>query len=389
MIYRSWMAVASLIFFSAVASCNSSGTRGGGTSGVGDSAGARGTTSTSRPTNTGGMGTGSGGGTASTSASIAMDGGAPAVRIVGRYDSAAQGPKFDWSGTSIHARFTGTAVSINLEGSGSEYAVLVDGTDKGKVVLNGSHTYLLATGLSNATHEIVVWRRSEASFGVDQFRGFTFDGGGALQSPPAPLGRRIEVVGDSFTCGYGNEGTLGCTFSASTENNYLAYAAVAARTVNAELSTVAWSGRGMWRNYGATTASPDAMPTLYDFAVTGSKTAWDFSKFIPDVVAIYLGINDSSTHGDPGQPYVDAYVAFVKHVRAKYPDAWVLCVDPGLASDIQAVVTAVKAGGDNKIDTVNIDSTAGGLGCDYHPNTVKDAEMGQKLATKLKSLLAW
>jgi lysophospholipase L1-like esterase len=359
----------------------------GGATGTGGKTGAGGTTGSGGATGAGGT-TGTGGATGA--GGTLTDGGTSGVRVVGRYDdSDANGPKFDWSGVSVLGRFTGTSVSVNLDSNGSEYAVFVDGVEKTKIVTSGNKTYPIATGLAAGTHDVMIWRRSEAMFGVTQFLGFKLDATGSLLAPPAALGRRIEVVGDSYTCGYGNEGTLGCTFNASTENDYLAYASVAARAVNAELSTVAWSGRGMWRNYGATTASPDAMPTLYDFAVTATQTPWTFSKFVPDVVVIYLGINDSSTHGDPGQPYVDAYVAFVKHVRSKYANAWILCIDPGLATDIASVLSTVKTGGDNKIDSVNIDSSAGGVGCDYHPNTVKDADMGQKLATKLKQMMGW
>jgi lysophospholipase L1-like esterase len=321
--------------------------------------------------------------------------GTPGVRLVGRYDeSDPLGPQFDWPGVSIHANFKGTGVSIDLgeTGGASEYAVFVDGQEQPKVVASkgARAVYPIATGLPDAVHEVLVWRRSEQLVGLGQFYGFKLDAGGTLLAPPVAKSRRIEVVGDSYTCGYGDEGAPGCTFSSATESNYKAYASVAARALDADLSTVAFSGKGMYRNYNDTGAGTDTMPDLYDYASITLQSPWDTKKFLPDVVVIYLGTNDSSTHGDPGQPYVDAYVSFVKHVRSNYANAWILCVIPtNLTADIANVLSAIKAGGDTKIDSVSIDSTAGGVGCDYHPDVVKQADMGQKLTTKLKALLSW
>ena len=99
----------------------------------------------------------------------------------------------------------------------------------------------IAQGLAAGTHVVELYRRTEASQGEAQFLGFDF-GSGKLLSPPAAKARRIELVGDSISCGYGDEGAnQSCPFTADTENHYLSYGALAARAVDAELITVAWS----------------------------------------------------------------------------------------------------------------------------------------------------
>ena len=345
----------------------------------------------------GGVGDGGdGGGTDGTVA--APDGGAdaapvrPGVRFVGRYDTLDGGAtRFEWPGVSLHARFTGRGVGLDLSDTGgSELAVFVDGSEHPKIVATaGRKTYAVA-GLDAGTHELLVWRRSESFVGLTQFHGVALDDGGALLSPPAPLTRRIEIVGDSLTCGYGNEGAPGCNFTSGTENNYLAYGSVAARLVNAELSTVAWSGLGMYRNYNDVDASAKPLPYFYDDALPTNGAKWDFSKFVPDVVVINLGTNDSSTHGDPGQPFVDAYIAFVKRVRAKYPSAFIACIDAssGVTADIANVVAAIKGGGDSKIEAIAI-TGQNGQGCDGHPNVASDQAMGQSLAGELRRIMGW
>lgn len=47
--------------------------------------------------------------------------------------------------------------------------------------------------------------RSEAQNGTTQFLGYDF-GGGVLLAPPARKARRLEIIGDSVSSGYGVEG---------------------------------------------------------------------------------------------------------------------------------------------------------------------------------------
>ena len=110
---------------------------------------------------------------------------------------------------------------------------------------------------------------------------------GELLAPP-PVTRRMEVIGDSITAGYGNEGVAPCGFSAETENHYLTYASVAARTVGAELHTIAWSGKGMVYNFGDDTFQP--LPELYDRTIASEDAGWSF-EWQPDVVAVNLRAN--------------------------------------------------------------------------------------------------
>ena len=68
-----------------------------------------------------------------------------------------------------------------------------------------------------------------------------------------PSGRKIEIVADSTATGYGIEGPdQYCGFSADTENHYIAYPALAARAVNAEVNTIGWSGIGVFRDNDCT-----------------------------------------------------------------------------------------------------------------------------------------
>ncbi len=78
--------------------------------------------------------------------------------------------------------------------------------------------YPLASGLSKGRKDIKVARRTEAEFGSTTFGGFLADG--EISSPPPPNNRKIEWIGDSITCGAGNEGKVPCAFSGATENSF-------------------------------------------------------------------------------------------------------------------------------------------------------------------------
>ncbi|MGZ3475408.1 MAG: SGNH/GDSL hydrolase family protein [Polyangiales bacterium] len=324
-----------------------------------------------------------------TDTSMPADAGPPAVRLVGRFTDKNE---FAWTGSHAIARFDGTGARVKLNaGTNEQFQIVVDGkpTDVLKPT-GGSKVYPVATGLSAGVHEVIVWRRTEAFFGVTTYEGFEFDG---TLLPPAPApAHRIEIVGDSITCGYGDEGAgPSCPFTADTENHYLTYGAVAARNLDADLVATCWSGIGMYRDYG--TSTTDQMPVRYLRTLPESATStWDFSKYVPHAVVINLGTNDFAK-GDPGMPYQTAYLSFVRNVRKNYPSAYILAIIPvsGAKKYIDAVVSTLSGEGDKNVGSLSFSpiAPADGWGCDYHPTVASHAKMGAELTTALKSKLGW
>lgn len=376
---------------------------------AGASAGGRVTSATGgQSSGSGGTGPGGGGSGGQTSENGGSNSGgagtggtAPAVvRVVGRTDGNAAAPRFEWSGVSIQARFRGTSVAADIDGGDNNYfEIVVDGQVEPKVATtSGRQKVDLVTGLPDSVHDLVMWRRTEADdFAPTQFFGLDF-GGGTLLAMPEPS-HKIEVIGDSITCGYGDEGAgPNCPFSFDQENNYLAYGSVAARELEADVYTECWSGKGMYRDRDGNTS--EQLPTLFDRAIpTESGSQWDFS-WIPDAVVIDLGTNDFA-QGDPGQAYVTAYESFVDELRTHYPNAYIFVIIGPMTggSDLTTtrgyldqVVQARKAVGDNRITQVNIDpqdGNANGLGCDYHPSIKTHDAMGKALAAAMKIALGW
>jgi len=199
------------------------------------------------------------------------------------------------------------------------------------------------------------------------------------------------VIGDSLTAGAGVEGTsTSCSPNIDAfTNNYLAYGSVAARALGADVVNIAWSGIGVYRSYSA---SDPTMPARYDYAIPNDQTPWDFSRFAPHVVVVNLGTNDFGP-GDPGKPYVDAYVAFTKHVREKYPSAPFVLIDMyggERATALQSVISALKDSGETKTSMLSFSSVPNNnTACNQHPNTAAQKAMGDLLAAHLETLLGW
>lgn len=268
-----------------------------------------------------------------------------ALKFVGRFDLRdPANVRFDWSGNEIVARFEGPQISMRMKAAQSDvlFSATLDGgapievqvfAPKGGVTV--PEAYLLFEGIGPGPHELVLHRDTEAQSGPSIFQGFDYGGGRLL--PPIPRNRRIELIGDSITCGYGSEGqNATCPFDVEvrrsgdcssienktceivrvplTENNYYAYGSIVGRQFDADVTTLCWSGKGVERNYrepvaagvdarttipmywrertvGGLPLAPAVLPPDADPA--NFAPAWDFAAD-PDyqVVLINLGTND-------------------------------------------------------------------------------------------------
>ncbi|MBN2533002.1 MAG: hypothetical protein JXB88_08925 [Spirochaetales bacterium] len=326
------------------------------------------------------------------------------VLLIGRFDTSdSAGPKFGWSATTIKANFQGTEVSVKLASTGDNWInVIIDGTIRTPVNVpsgtDGSTPILLASGLSPDFHTVELVRRTEAWVGEMQFLGFT--GSGSLFSPPIASSRRIEFIGDSITCGYGNEGTDQYqSFTTRNENAYLAYGPVTARLLGADQITVAWSGKGVIRNYGGDT--DELMPELYSRILPyDSSHLWDTSQWVPHVVVINLCTNDYSQGIPDRTQFTTAYRNFVQKIRTQYPTAHIYCaLGPMLSGDnlvsardyISSVVNSLTSSGDTKMHFIEFPAQDGSLGYgeDWHPSVATHELMASQLAGQIRADLGW
>jgi lysophospholipase L1-like esterase len=333
-------------------------------------------------------------------------------RLVGRFDkSQPEGPRYAWSHATIEARFEGRAIAVRLRiaplapsltrahETSTPYTVIVDGESPRTIEVTSTiERYELARDLAPGVHTVTLVREAEAFAGVHQLLGFEVEGG-QLLPPAAPRARSIEVIGDSITCGYGVLGAdAKCPFSFTTERASSSYASVAARALDADLSVVCWSGRGVIRNYDGSSAG--VAPELFEQALPEPHVAFDFEESPqPDAVVVLLGTNDFL--GGAGAPldiasFERTYERFLTRVRELRPRAFVVVatspmLEPGpvreLAHASIAHVVAARKRVDPRIELLDFEWQRDRTGCDYHPNAAMHRLLGGALAALLRKQL--
>jgi len=240
-------------------------------------------------------------------------------------------------------------------------------------------------------------KRTEFNTGQTQILGFEIDERARLLEPLIRK-RVIEVIGDSISCGYGNEAaSKEERFSAETENAWLTYGAITAERLAADYVCLAWSGKKLW---------PDnSILDYYDHVLMRSTEArWDFTRFRPDVVVINLGTNDFAKENPDAEGWVNEAKAFVRQVRGRYGAVPVVfCVGPML-SDLSAlrkprttllgylhrVADETRSGGAPvHIVDFGTQQLADGIGADWHPSVATHRKMADTLTAVLGKELDW
>lgn len=211
--------------------------------------------------------------------------------------------------------------------------------------------------------------------------------------------KHIQFIGDSITCGFGNEGNAGDGFLTQTENPLKAYAALTAKKLDAEFTLISWSGIGIISSY----VDPDVevpntgvlVPRVYPytdyslFARMGwEQEGYDFSKDNLDLIVINLGTNDSSytrEHTDRKQAFQEEYTKFLRCLRDCYPKTPIVCCAGAMNRMLMTeVCESAKAVSKPEVMVYYYEFTAGkpedGEGAVGHPSMIRHEKMAQELS---------
>ncbi|KAM0720742.1 hypothetical protein Q7P37_004879 [Cladosporium fusiforme] len=333
-------------------------------------------------------------------------------RYLGRVDPSTK--KLTWPATGISFAFTGTSASIPVTSvSGmNAIAVTVDGVTTS--IDNIDDTRISTGTLPSGVHTVEVRKKSEALFGSitigDPVTSGTFCS--VVQSKT-----RMEIIGDSISVGYGISGTYPCTNSADLEDATLTYGALTAKNISADYSIVAWSGKGIIRNY-VTADGDDGQPTMPELwtrhDADGENDTYDFRTPV-NIVVVNLGTNDFGftsyyANGTAFQArplldmteYTDALVKFGRQIQAKYADTELFITTSPLIGDyyppedptqktsqLAAVKSAVSQLGDKAhvVDFPSQDTSNNNIGCDYHPSKLTQEQDAVILTDAIKAVV--
>ena len=354
------------------------------------------------------------------------------LKVLGRHVVNSDGGiQIDWPGSGLALEVTGaTSVSLSASsyyGSGglaeSRFNVVVIEEDFSTIVtsnitINNNQTleYPILWDLSSEhTYNILISKTTEANniwlhMGLVVFHSITLDKGIAVPGTGwwGESGRKLEIVGDSITAGFGcgglNKTEPNCD-GGVYENTWLSWATVTSQILRAEYHIEAWSAAGLLFN-AVSWLAPANMSTMYTWNLAtlrnNKDNIYNFTSpsFSPDAIIINLGTNDyANYHPAPTpQQWTDAYLQLATRIHeARKVPIFAICgpwiVDNGLeCSNIKAAVTAGVQKG-IPIKYISLESPGSipqnRSGCAGHPSQLAQHVMGVNVANYISSHLGW
>ncbi len=304
------------------------------------------------------------------------------ICYMGRWEfSNPSSPWCAWQGSSITARFRGSAVQAEIEsGSRPVYIrVIIDGNaaESRKIkLLPGQQTYTLASGLDLSEHQIEIIKDTYAGEERMTFYGFVVTGGGLVEMAETQPPLKIEFYGDSNLAGVSlehekNEG------SSSLRGSYYSLAGIASRALNADYHNLSSSGAIIAGRLNSGLSFHDRVDFFH------AEPRWNFDKFPADICVVNLGANDI-TNKSKDQIKKD-YKTLVSAIRNAHPDAHIVLMNGyGWSRDEPANYTqeVVAEMGDAKLSRVVFPW----LFNEWHGCEYDHAGMAQTLLDHLASL---
>jgi lysophospholipase L1-like esterase len=326
-----------------------------------------------------------------------------------------------YSASGAAFTFTGKACRIVIAGDstahdpakGSEHAriaIEVNGVRVVEDMVDAPEKEYSVFASETAQHvEVAVIKLSESAMSTCAIKKIYADTEDRIY-PAANKPHRIEVVGDSITCGYGTDDLVAeHNFVTGTEDTTKAYAYKTAKALDADYSLVSLSGYGIISGYTATAEEKveQILPRYYDklgfsygsyLGMRPQEVAWHFG-YKPELIVINLGTNDDSyclDHADRQLDYQQNYTAFLKKVRSHNPDAKLLCVLGMMGDRLYPFVEKATAEytaqtGDTNIACMRfpVQLAEDGYAADWHPSIVTHDKAAKQLTEEIRRLMGW
>ena len=330
----------------------------------------------------------------------------------GRIDKFADGTTLlIGSASSVSFGFTGDSCQVILQSIDSwehhnYVSIVIDGIYQKRLKIEKGERkrYKIEIPTKADTHQIQIFKATEATTGNILF-------GGALVEnfllPKKRAKKRIEFIGNSITCGMGNdfiEIPCGKGEWFDQHNAYWAYGPILSRELDTDFLLSSVSGIGMYRGWNDENIEEPNMPQVYEnLYLTKQKSKPFHTNFQPDIVSICLGTNDLSD-GDGIKPrlpfndekYIANYISFINTIYKRYPKAQIVLLNsPMLSGERNTILVGCLK---KVLQHFESDTTHKKIvlfefqpmqpkGCTFHPDIEDHKIMAQQLSPLFKKLL--
>ena len=235
--------------------------------------------------------------------------------------------------SGFEALFYGTSCTAEIvagakgdENNPAKLCVMIDDMhtpEDNNIVLNAdrkTYTYTLAENLEEGFHKIRVYKVTEALESSVAFQSISTDG--YFWARPKDKKYKIEVYGDSISVGMNNMHDSEKEVSAP-QNGCMTYGWLAAEQVGADVNIFARNGIGMNWSWGANIFMKSHYKRTYcaehNFLDIKTNPYWNFKSYIPDVVIINVGTNDTwCDTGYNDQAYIKEMKNFCRNLNNEY-----------------------------------------------------------------------
>lgn len=313
--------------------------------------------------------------------------------------------------TSVRIRFTGSrSLRVFVKNRNSYWDNFLGCTENGvqrKLALPKEGEAVIEIPLEktqDGEHEVLLFKRQDSCHEVT-FMGFELEDGAEILPVKVRTERKIEVYGDSVSAGEISEaveyaGKPDPEHNGEYSNSWYSYAWMTARRLNAQIHDIAQGGIALMDHTGwfydpEAVGMESAWDKIHYSPAFGSSMDWDFTKYIPQVVIVAIGQNDShpedymkeDPHGARARKWKEHYKMFLKKLREKYPEAQIVCITTLLEHDGSwdaAIGEAVESLKDPRISRYLF--RRNGRGTPGHLRIPEAEEMAEELSAYIETL---
>ena len=269
------------------------------------------------------------------------------IHYCGRIDfTDDRGPIMYYPSSNAAFRFSGTSCKLVIENKkvwwDNYIGCVIDGVQYCyKLANEGEECIVLAENLEDKEHSLLLFKRMDGCHALI-IKGFIIEKNADIFKQEEISTRRIEVYGDSVSAGEVSEavdytGKEDPVHNGEYSNSWYSYAWITARKLKAEIHNISQGGIALLDRTGYF-YEPDSIGMEHCFdklnyhAALGPVSSWDFEQYLPHIVIVAIGQNDShptdfmaeDNQGEMSKRWREHYKRLIMQLRERYPDVVII-----------------------------------------------------------------